>query len=273
MRGDRPGHRSRRLGTAQATPHARGSTTPGSPLGRHALGYPACAGIDLLPMNRISGTSWLPRMRGDRPCHIIDIVCSERATPHARGSTHHERTAGRGQAGYPACAGIDPHPETPAGARRGLPRMRGDRPSDDRAIPTDRLATPHARGSTLLRAAAAGFRAGYPACAGIDPKPAHQEPLGWGLPRMRGDRPWPRSKMRSNTRATPHARGSTHYESSFASAICGYPACAGIDLLALTIIAKCCRLPRMRGDRPKGENPTLIRTEATPHARGSTSSC
>ncbi len=67
MRGDRPVSVVRIGMGCVFTPHARGSTSPA--LFRHAVVavYPACAGIDLLPRNRLRRLQSLPRMRGDRP--------------------------------------------------------------------------------------------------------------------------------------------------------------------------------------------------------------
>ena len=91
---------------------------------------------------------------------------------------------------YPACAGIDRNYAQQLRDEKGLPRMRGDRPSLDVNDLGFALFTPHARGSTFLFQGSLHFRSVYPACAGID--------LGdkyWGdweprLPRMRGDRPF-----------------------------------------------------------------------------------
>jgi len=70
-------------------------------------GYPACAGIDLIPDGMLDGDTRLPRMRGDRPQCESDDDAEEWATPHARGSTCYPGLLGRAHLGYPACAGID----------------------------------------------------------------------------------------------------------------------------------------------------------------------
>ena len=51
------------------------------------------------------------------------------------------------------------------------------------------LATPHARGSTLLTIMGVMLSQGYPACAGIDLYDSEQDSRRYWLPRMRGDRP------------------------------------------------------------------------------------
>jgi len=71
---------------------------------------------------------------------------------------------------------------------------------------------------------------GYPACAGIDRPSFFLSLATRGLPRMRGDRPVPKSFVFFCRLATPHARGSTPARSMPAAVTFGYPACAGIDL-------------------------------------------
>ena len=70
MRGDRPStvlwlHRLMAF-----TPHARGSTPPVFSSYQYTSVYPACAGIDPLFLIHPMLLQSLPRMRGDRPCHI-----------------------------------------------------------------------------------------------------------------------------------------------------------------------------------------------------------
>ncbi len=131
----------------------------------------------------------LPRMRGDRPTHVVPYRCPRRATPHARGSTSASRRARHCASGYPACAGIDlsSHRLTPPMV--WLPCMRGDRPVTVTGNNISGEATPHARGSTCHICYGDIFWPGYPACAGIDPLPHDLCADRQWLPRMRGDRP------------------------------------------------------------------------------------
>ncbi len=69
---------------------------------------------------------------------------------------------------YPACAGIDPRQTHPQEERKGLPRMRGDRPWRGGEMRGRPSFTPHARGSTLVEIAFFICKVVYPACAGID---------------------------------------------------------------------------------------------------------
>mgnify|MGYP007012349750 CR=1 FL=1 len=148
--------------------------------------------------------------------------------------------------------------------------MRGDRPSACFISGFDRSATPHARGSTLVRLCIAQDYRGYPACAGIDLVETPSSPSIRRLPRMRGDRPLRCIGVLAHIEATPHARGSTRWPDARARRLHGYPACAGIDpRLAHTRTFRG-RLPRMRGDRPFIAELQALAAEATPHARGST---
>ncbi len=87
-------------------------------------------------------------MRGDRP--YAQQLRDEKAqfTPHARGSTLAFQEDDRQEPVYPACAGIDPRLRFFRPSWAGLPRMRGDRPSQKGKIPLTCMFTPHARGST-----------------------------------------------------------------------------------------------------------------------------
>ncbi len=169
MRGDRPLHARPFQPQLKATPHARGSTPACPPVPAPTQGYPACAGIDLAIHSQQATRPGLPRMRGDRPRDSLAAGHPAWATPHARGSTRQEQGAAPSRTGYPACAGIDRGRERGQAADQRLPRMRGDRPPSN-LNPNGRLvATPHARGSTLLTPETDAVAGGYPACAGIDP--------------------------------------------------------------------------------------------------------
>ena len=134
----------------------------------------------------------------------------------------------------------------------------------------ERMATPHARGSTLRVTISPKRKDGYPACAGIDLQDSDQDARSFGLPRMRGDRPSGHPWSLPCFVATPHARGSTLADAIGASRSAGYPACAGIDPPISYWPIPPHWLPRMRGDRPPSPIMQLTSPLATPHARGST---
>ena len=152
-------------------------------------------------------------MRGDRPLRSTVHCLQLGFTPHARGSTVFSTPVIDRIRVYPACAGIDPHLSVVPHRQDRLPRMRGDRPRHDPQKQCQRRFTPHARGSTKCAQCYQKPRTVYPACAGIDPCYfCPVAPLGC-LPRMRGDRPQIISGKLRVGQFTPHARGSTPFQS------------------------------------------------------------
>ena len=229
MRGDRPSGPDEPGERAQFTPHARGSTHGGGPVGVGQMVYPACAGIDRHSQGKAPGRVCLPRMRGDRPFEEWIANGFDEFTPHARGSTmagHRHRS--RRQV-YPACAGIDLDTLFSGGHGACLPRMRGDRPPPPRPVGRLPLFTPHARGSTFFPIPIYLSACVYPACAGIDLGHYVSRDGSGCLPRMRGDRPRPNASLVPRWSFTPHARGSTMNIDTPNKYQQVYPACAGID--------------------------------------------
>ena len=108
MRGDRPSIQNIFIPLLEFTPHARGSTVLSRSVIDSIRVYPACAGIDP-PLALGTPTSLgLPRMRGDRPECLNQLLPSKGFTPHARGSTVFVKLGSWAFCVYPACAGIDP---------------------------------------------------------------------------------------------------------------------------------------------------------------------
>ena len=87
---------------------------------------------------------------------------------------------------------------------------------------------------------------------------------------MRGDRPNLTELPAYQQWATPYARGSTFSLFYLLFAYPGYPVCAGIDPQKDYLNTCRIRLPRMRGDRPRGRMFHNGKCRATPYARGST---
>ena len=154
-----------------------------------------------------------------------------------------------------------------------LPRIRGDRPWSVFRPGTLQRATPHTRGSTLRPVLGPSNGVGYPAYAGIDLRKDLSSALTMRLPRIRGDRPYGRSILYAQKKATPHTRGSTLYEWWMILWIIGYPAYAGIDPCLFRYPKRHQRLPRIRGDRPFRPQYRPSQSWATPHTRGSTDGC
>ena len=125
--------------------------------------------------------------------------------------------------------GIDREQLPDSQAGTGLPRMRGDRPSDCGIWVILARFTPHARGSTPVSLSGSWLNLVYPACAGIDRYQVFLLIRGQGLPRMRGDRPIQPDSVLPCMSFTPHARGSTSCLFVYVVFTYVYPACAGID--------------------------------------------
>ena len=189
-------------------------------------------------------------MRGDRPVHRRLSGPQNPFTPHARGSTPNLSIKSPAPFVYPACAGIDPLNGLVDTCLVRLPRMRGDRPARGWAVAVCRGFTPHARGSTVAYFSRKYHIIVYPACAGIDLFVQLPHVFGFGLLRMRGDRPDYCRTVGDHYPFTPHARGSTLTSPRFWQLILVYPACAGIDPASGGNGYAIPRLPRMRGDRP-----------------------
>src|SRR6266540_3968618 len=172
-----------------ASPRSRGSargTGGGEPDGE---GFPALAGIGptwevgTVPVGR------LPRARGDRPLTTCSRAWSRGASPRSRGSARWLADGRLEVVGFPALAGIGPARPT-GGARSGrLPRARGDRPPDSLSRSISMRASPRSRGSARLLLEGDAEVAGFPALAGIGPRPSPPPRTASRLPRARGDRP------------------------------------------------------------------------------------
>ena len=227
MRGDRPHLTVFLPHSHMASPHARGSTQSSPVPGEDALGFPACAGIDLINKGLPHIQQGLPRMRGDRPDAPARGGSGDEASPHARGSTRAIALGVPRRTGFPACAGIDPIMIPCAICTKGLPRMRGDRPILGSLRDTRKRASPHARGSTHHPHMAGLVEVGFPACAGIDLRTATGPGVQQRLPRM---------------------RGATLARQINDQLVEGFPACAGIDLRPQHNAAENEEIPRMRGD-------------------------
>ena len=77
------------------------------------------------------------------------------------------------------------------------------------------------------------------------------------------------ARFKENT-FTPHARGSTQWVCHLQRRKRIYPACAGINPTARSIVTMLCNLPRMRGDHPMQILGDGFVLKFTPQARGST---
>ena len=129
-------------------------------------------------------------------------------------------------------------------------------------------ASPPTRGWTpdepLQRAHAAGF----PAHAGMDPRPASSRATRRGLPRPRGDGPFSKRVFELTGMASPPTRGWTRRRAQHVSDGVGFPAHAGMDPRRDRAPRLRLRLPRPRGDGPVQHDRSQPIARASPPTRG-----
>ena len=109
-RGDGPRHAVPRDGAVQDSPHARGWTRVTPEAAAEAYGFPARAGMDPSISSTAASSRWIPRTRGDGPSSFADCSSWKTDSPHARGWTLPRLHAVQLHTGFPARAGMDPHP-------------------------------------------------------------------------------------------------------------------------------------------------------------------
>ena len=207
-RGDRPrsGFPLRVLG--RSPPRSRGSALHMELEFARPAVSPALAGIGPRARRLRSTVPSLPRARGDRPVHSLDLSRRRWSPPRSRGSAARDRSAGGARGVSPALAGIGPW--TPASRPTGsrLPRARGDRPHIATVQGFGQLSPPRSRGSARGRQEAAGPEHVSPALAGIGPAPRTARASRPGLPRARGDRPAKATCGVPLNASPPRSRGS-----------------------------------------------------------------
>ena len=120
----------------------------------------------------------------------------------------------------------------------------------------------------MLAVAVAAAVDGFPAHAGMDPRPpARCRPAG-RLPRTRGDGPAGSRSVTQAAGASPHTRGWTSQIVTPARRSSGFPAHAGMDPYTTRRSGRQARLPRTRGDGPLAAASPVPSTWASPHTRG-----
>ena len=234
----------------------------------YVIGFPAHAGMDPGSAPTSAASCRLPRTRGDGPRFGFRADDAKRASPHTRGWTPRDVPRRQDGAGFPAHAGMDPRRSCRRASSRRLPRTRGDGPRSASGSESRSSASPHTRGWTLLGQLPPVRAPGFPAHAGMDPRPAAPPAARTRLPRTRGDGPYPGRPRRVWAKASPHTRGWTPGTPGGTWPPAGFPAHAGMDPAAGDRRRPPRRLPRTRGDgpaAPDGPNRTI---SASPHTRG-----
>ena len=208
-RGDGPERDGLALRLAPVFPRARGWTRSIPASAGHGPGFPASAGMD--PSASSPAHRWprFPRERGDGPSQEL---------PPAR-------RAG----GFPASAGMDRPPASRPWRSCRFPRERGDGPESPYGGSQSTAVSPRARGWTRgdRRDRAADY--GFPASAGMDPRPGPAPCIRSWFPRERGDRPATRTRSRDVTSVSPRGRGWNRAGPPRPGARGSFPASAGMD--------------------------------------------
>ena len=254
----------------RASPHTRGWTAPAPGHPAWTLGFPAHAGMDPPTRTGWAGARRLPRTRGDGPAPSSAKRRGASASPHTRGWTPASAAPRRLRRGFPAHAGMDPTRCCPRPSRRRLPRTRGDGPRFHCELARLVEASPHTRGWTRGSWKNDTEHCGFPAHAGMDPRPPSSSCAATRLPRTRGDGPMPSIRRCFSFTASPHTRGWTPRGMTAPGRPIpeGFPAHAGMDLVRVAGAYTRPRLPRTRGDGP-GTNCARYRCHsASPHTRG-----
>ena len=166
-RGGHPACPSCGLAEDASSPHARGSSPRGCASGAAPTVVPARAGVIPGPGLPVRGAARRPRTRGGHPSSARPAGCPVMSSPHARGSSPHQRLRTRACRVVPARAGVIPWTGLRRSSGRGRPRTRGGHPnSATRPLPPA-VSSPHARGSSRGRWCVAGVVAVVPARAGV----------------------------------------------------------------------------------------------------------
>ncbi len=134
-------------------------------------GFPAHAGMDPPRCHGTDTVGGFPRPRGDGPTGGSNAVFVRRVSPPTRGWTFPMLISAVVKSGFPAHAGMD-RTDTPGmpGAKR-FPRPRGDGPAPATMARRRPAVSPPTRGWTFLGVLTAAGRGGFPAHAGMDPRP------------------------------------------------------------------------------------------------------
>ena len=169
-------------GSWRASPHTRGWTRERRLQRRQPAGFPAHAGMDPCARPAPPGSGRLPRTRGDGPAFATPRTFVGSASPHTRGWTRGSRRRAGYAVGFPAHAGMDPGSSRSEFPDRRLPRTRGDGPRMRLVMRPWQAASPHTRGWTLGDLPAVPPDRGFPAHAGMDPRPRRTAPAAAPAP-------------------------------------------------------------------------------------------
>ncbi len=192
-----------------------------------------------------------PRPRGDGPALLRHYAARGSVSPPTRGPTSNISCALGGSVspptrgwtsqspgnstrrkGFPAHAGMDPTTNAARVSDCRFPRPRGDGPWSPWCSRIPPAVSPPTRGWTVLDGRDSAQALGFPAHAGMDPRPCRCCPGSTGFPRPRGDGPYLLASVDDTFQVSPPTRGWTRSDIIQPCRLGGFPAHAGMDLEA-----------------------------------------
>ena len=268
MRGERRISGCSRCRTVGSSPHARGTLSAMRGPAAAARLIPACAGNAPFGGSPTGEKAVHPRMRGERTGAARGNVIAGGSSPHARGTPATEPVALRNNRFIPACAGNARGREGAVIGNTVHPRMRGERRCQLRHAQPPPGSSPHARGTHAACRIRPGVRRFIPACAGNAISALTETMPGAVHPRMRGERQARRRHNVPPDGSSPHARGTPVCAPSSWRSRRFIPACAGNACTIRQSAPIPSVHPRMRGERCRCIEKTVVECGSSPHARG-----
>ena len=174
----------------------------------------------------------------------------------------------RAAVGFPAHAGMDPHPGRSPQRYRGFPRPRGDGPGSTYRADGGAAVSPPTRGWTRRRRTPGQDALGFPAHAGMDLSYSATTRNQRRFPRPRGDGPPTGMRTAGTVAVSPPTRGWTLYRMCRLLLSRGFPAHAGMDRSYAIQWPRRKRFPRPRGDGPQMTYEDTTAATVSPPTRG-----
>ena len=267
-RGDGPRGENIRLSAHSVAPPTRGWSLDIGGDAQVEGGCPAHAGM--VPHDRAvrADRHRLPRPRGDGPASSRSRQWASSVAPPTRGWSLPGRGAGRQHPGCPAHAGMVPAGSKAWRAPTGLPRPRGDGPSQCHSAVAPSSVAPPTRGWSQAKAGSGDGDDGCPAHAGMVPCRACAAPIRSRLPRPRGDGPVSCCGVPPSSLVAPPTRGWSLEAADRYRHAGGCPAHAGMVPHCLAGQSPHSWLPRPRGDGPSWRRTRTPSSPVAPPTRG-----
>ena len=250
VRGEEIGGDVAKTNSTEIPPRARGRVLLTGGRLKRIGNTPACAG-KRKPRDLSGGGGWkYPRVRGEekapRPVRWRGLEIPPRARGRVSVSGIDRCVAGN----TPACAGKSQ--DLPFFGRVGwkYPRVRGEEPIVQPALPRTPEIPPRARGRARNIPSGLTSVGNTPACAGKSPFPPV---TAFGLrkyPRVRGEEGHGRGRLFPATEIPPRARGRVFVETEWTPALGNTPACAGKRKALHSTAPWTRKYPRVRGEEP-----------------------